>query len=677
MNLLAPIASGTIATVAAVLAGLLVLAYILKMRRRRFEVPFSTLWQRVLKEKEATSLWRHLKRLLSLLLLVTMVGLLLFAALEPELGGAREDARSIVIIVDASASMKTIDEGEDGSESRMAAARKQVLLLLDGMSADDAIMLMRMDGRATPLSRFHGDLAKHRKTLSTIEASDTPANLTASLSAAADALRWRKKPQIILVGDGAYPEDALASATWESVADAPASPPASEPEPGASAFKNKQLASVDLAGIDVRYQPVGSAASNVGIISFNVRRYISNKLNYEVFIEIQNFSDEPATRRLVLFNGDSEIDVKEIQLAPGQRITKIYPDLGGGAESVLRARIESLESESSDAFALDDEAWALMPENKRQKVLLVSTDNLYMEGALLIFDHLDVDKLTPEEYEVSLAANELQDYDAVIYHLYAPENVLPAPAHLLYFKPSGPHSPFPVTGSLDRGRITQVSQTHPITRWLEMGDVNFDKLDTFAVDTSAAEVSLFQSIRSSVAAAKKEGRRKVAAFGFGLEGTDVMLRVAFPLMMVNTLDWFAGADSDLITTYTTGRPARVPLDGTYGISEVLVTTPSGAHQKAPLREGYATFFAAEVGVHKLVARQGDEDVAEIQLAANLSNASESDIQPSAELSLGGKKLDRPVPGSATPRQSLWIYLCLMVLLLLLVEWYTFNRRITV
>ncbi|MCP4447271.1 MAG: VWA domain-containing protein [Myxococcales bacterium] len=670
MNLLAPIATSTIATVAAVLAGLLVIAYILKMRRRHFEVPFSTLWQRVLKEKEATSLWRHLKRLLSLLLLVAIVGLLLVAALEPEFGGAREESRAVVIIVDASASMKTIDEGDEGKDSRLDAAIEQVGLLLDGMSAGDAIMIMRMDGRATPLSRFHGDLAKHRKALSTIKASDTPASLTTSLGAAADALRWRKNPLIILVGDGAYPEDALASATWNGSEETPSSE-------GTPSFVHKELATVDLEGIDVRYQPVGQATDNVGIISFNVRRYISNKLNYEVFIEIQNFSKEPVTRRLVLFSGDSEINVKELQLAPGQKITKIYPDLGGGDDSVLRAQIETIDDGASDAFALDDEAWALMPENKRQTVLLVSEDNLYMEGALLIFEHLDVDKLTPAEYETALTSGELPTYDAAIYHGYAPENVVPAPTHLLYFKPFGPHSPFPIHGTLERGRITQVSQTHPVTRWLEMDDVNFDVLDTFSVDTSAAEVALFKSIRSPVAAAKKEGRRKVAAFGFGLQGTDIMLRVAFPLLMVNTLDWFAGADSDLITTYTTGRPARVPLDGTYGISEVAVTTPSGAQQKAPLREGYATFFAAEVGVHKLVAMQGGEEVAEIQVAANLSNAFESDIEPSAELLLAGQKLERPVPGTATPRQSLWIYLCLMVLLLLLVEWYTFNRRITV
>ncbi len=670
MNLLAPIATSTIGTVAAVLGGLLVLAYILKMRRRRFEVPFSTLWQRVLKEKEATSLWRHLKRLLSLLLIATIIGMLLVAALEPELGGVRDDARSVVIIVDASASMKTIDEGEEGEETRLTAAKRRVDTLLDGLSADDAVMLMRMDGRATPLSRFHGDIAKHRQTLAKLEATDTPANLTASLGAAADALRWRKNPHIVLVGDGAYSEDALASVTWQPVA------PASEAEPE-KGFANKLLANVDLSGIDVRYLSVGTAVDNVGIISFNVRRYISNKLNYEVFIELQNYSKEPATRRLVLYNGDSEIDVKEVQIPAGQKLTKIYPDLGGGEGSVLRAKIESIDDGTGDSFSLDDEAWALMPENKRQSVLLVSKDNLFMEGALLIFDHLDVDKLSPEEYEETIAKSEITGYDAVIYHGYTPTKVVSSPTHLLYFAPKGEDAPFPISGSWRGGRITQVSPTHPITRWLEMSDVNFDSIDTYRVDTSAAEVTLLRSIRSAVAAAKKEGRRKVAAFGFSLEGTDVMLRTAFPLLMVNTLDWFAGADSDLITTYTTGRPAHVPLDGTYGISEVEVTTPSGAQPKAPLRDGYATFFASEVGVHTLVARQNGEDVAEIQLAANLSDPLESAIEPSAELALGGKTLEAPAFGTVTARQSLWVYLCLMVLLLLVVEWYTFNRRITV
>ena len=75
MTFFLPIAITTVLTVAAVLAGLTIIAYILKMRRRRFEVPFSTLWHRVLREKEATSLWKHLRRFLSLLLALAMLAL--------------------------------------------------------------------------------------------------------------------------------------------------------------------------------------------------------------------------------------------------------------------------------------------------------------------------------------------------------------------------------------------------------------------------------------------------------------------------------------------------------------------------------------------------------------------------------------------------------------------------
>ncbi|MBL4632971.1 MAG: hypothetical protein JKY56_03815 [Kofleriaceae bacterium] len=351
--------------------------------------------------------------------------------------------------------------------------------------------------------------------------------------------------------------------------------------------------------------------------------------------------------------------------------------MGGGEARVLRARIESMDSGENDAFPLDDEAWALIPENKRQKILLVSEDNLYIEGALLVFEHLDVDKLTPAEYEAALAKNEIAAYDAAIFHEYTPENLPQDSTHLLYFAPSGEHSPFKNGKPLSRGRITRVSPTHPIMRWIEMDDVNFDSLNTFSIDRTQGEVALGQSLKVTIAAAKKQGRRKVAAFGFSMTGTDLMLRVSFPLLMVNTLDWFAGADSDLITTYTTGRRARVPLDGTYGISEVEVVTPSGKRHKAPLSEGYATFFANEVGIHQLIAMQDGVEVATIQLASNLSNATESDIEPSSELLLGGQSLKEPEPGVSGYRQALWMMLVLFALFLILVEWFTFNRRITV
>ena len=57
--------------------------YILKLRRRTVPVPFSKLWERILRDKEATSLFSRLKRLMSLLLQLALLALLVLALGDP------------------------------------------------------------------------------------------------------------------------------------------------------------------------------------------------------------------------------------------------------------------------------------------------------------------------------------------------------------------------------------------------------------------------------------------------------------------------------------------------------------------------------------------------------------------------------------------------------------------
>ena len=92
VSFLGPIPLAIWAYIAVGAALLAVSAYIIKMRRRRFEVPFSRLWKRVLEQKDANALWKQLKRLISLLLMLLILGLVLFAALDPTLG-AQSTAR--------------------------------------------------------------------------------------------------------------------------------------------------------------------------------------------------------------------------------------------------------------------------------------------------------------------------------------------------------------------------------------------------------------------------------------------------------------------------------------------------------------------------------------------------------------------------------------------------------
>ena len=146
-----------------------------------------------------------------------------------------------------------------------------------------------------------------------------------------------------LLGDGAYSEDVLNRVLWEKPKDAAASAPATD----TPVYANKNLSAVDLSGIDVRYVPIGQAKENVGIVAFNVRRYLANKMAFEVFIEVRNFGKDKARRKLVLYAGDSPVEVRTLELEGGKSMQSLYPNISGGTGSRLRAVLVPLLSTST------------------------------------------------------------------------------------------------------------------------------------------------------------------------------------------------------------------------------------------------------------------------------------------------------------------------------------------
>ncbi len=686
MSFLGPIPLAVFAWIAGGAALLAVSAYIIKMRRRRFEVPFARLWRRVLEQKDANALWKQLKRLMSLLLMLLILGVILFAALDPTLGGTSRAARSVVVLLDASASMKAMDGDEAGTKSRLQIAKERAKALIDGMGGGDLALIMKVDGQATPMSRFSTDAPMLNKIVDGITASDTPADLTRALGAAADALRDRPNPLIVVISDGAFPEAQLGLVSWEQAALAaapPKEPKASQDEKNSAAWNAKNLAAVDLSNVDVRYLPVGRRSDNVGVIAFNVRRYIANKAAYEVYVEIQNFGSEPAHRQLRLYNGASNVDSKRIDLAPGERIHRVYEKLPASEDNKLRVSLQPVEGVGgSDPFSLDDEAYALLPARKKQKVAMVTEDNLFLEGALLVYDNVDPVKFKPAEYDANPSI--VDGMDVVIFDEHTPTVLPMPPASLLFFHPTGENSPFTIRGETANPRITEIDEGHPVMRWVTMSDVYMDKSNVFTIDSKKGESSIAYWVRDSIIAAKRDGKRKILAFGFSLPSTgrdgatDLPMRVAFPMLLVNTLDWFAGDTTDLLTTYSTGQRQRVPLDGVVGATEAEVKGPDGVVTKTPVIDGLATFYGSRVGYYDLTAKDTlGKPMASLELAANLSSTIESDIAPSTALTLGGKVLQAPEAFAISRSRKLWIYLVLLAMALIVVEWITYHRRITV
>jgi hypothetical protein len=615
----------------------LVALYVLKLRRRRVEVPFSHLWRKVVRDTESVALWRRLRRLLSLCLQLLLLALVLGALGDPRLGASTR-GRSRVILVDTSASMQATD-GDSAHHTRLETAREAARRLVREMGGQDVALVVAMDARPTPLGGWESDDRELLRQIDALGASDTPADLERALKLGADALRGRPHPELVLVGDGAYDEAVLGRVRF--------TPP-----------RRDDLGAIDLSGIDLRFVPIGRSHDNVGITAFAVRRYQANQTAYEVLVELQSFRDHPSSVKLELVQDGEVVEVEPLELGAGQRVQRLYPNLSGDG-----TRLTAHLVDAHDALPLDDRAYALLPPRRKLKVLLVTAGDLFLEGALLLDENLEVEKIAPAAWDARKAAR----FDALVFDRFTPPRDDPPPANALYIAPEGPGSPFAVRGTVDAPLLTEVAERHPLMRWVTLKDLNIARAARFVLEPG--DVAVASAQRDPIIVARERDGKKTVAVGFDLSRSDLPLRVAFPVLVVNALDWFGGSDGGLIASFATGHPFRVPAAG--GTAELTVRGPDGQVAHAPVHEGRATLYAARAGYYELGGTPSS------LVAANLASPSESRIAPRATLTVDGRALAPPEPGRAGLRRTLWSYLVALALGLLCLEWWTYNRRVTV
>jgi hypothetical protein len=607
----------------------LVALYVLKLRRRRVEVPFAHLWRRIMRDTESTALWKRLRRLISLFIQLLILALILFALGDPRLS-AGSRGRTIVLVLDASASMQATDE----NPTRIEKAKEEARKLVRGLGGDDVAMLVRMDARPAPVSGFQTDDRELLREIDEVHASDAPADVERALRLSIDALRGRKNPELVLISDGAWDQSVL-----NRVHFAP----------------SKDLSSIDLSGIDLRYLPVGKSAKNLAITAFAVRRYRANQTAYEVLVEVQSFSHTPQTARLELLQDNEVVEEESLSLAAGERVQRRYPNLAGEGTRLV-ARL----ADTHDALPLDDVAYALLPARHKLKVLLVTQGDLFLEGALLLDENLEVKKVA--KYD----AAETAKYDAVILDNVTPPPDAPPRTHALYINPQGPASPFAIQGELAAPLVTEFATSHPLMRWVTLKDLNIARASRFVLE--AGDVAVASALRQPVIAARDKDGRKIVAIGFALQKSDLPLRVAFPVLVVNALDWFGGNDADLQASFSTAHPWR--LSAPPGAAELTIRDPDKLVHKAPVHDGRATFFGARVGYYEVQPNNR-------AFAANLASPTESRIEPQTYLAIDGLAMRAPEPGQVGLRRALWAWLAALALILLGIEWWTYNRRVTV
>ncbi|MEO0564743.1 MAG: VWA domain-containing protein, partial [Chloroflexota bacterium] len=164
------------------LAGPVILMYMLRLRRREVVVSSTFLWEQVLQDNEANTPWQRLRRNLLLLLQLLILALLAFALARPFITVPAVSTGQIALLLDASASMNATDT--EGA-TRFEAAQAEALAIIDTMTADDTMTVIRVAGAPEVLVPQTGDRVLLREAVQNATPSDSRADWNAALTLAA------------------------------------------------------------------------------------------------------------------------------------------------------------------------------------------------------------------------------------------------------------------------------------------------------------------------------------------------------------------------------------------------------------------------------------------------------------------------------------------------------------
>ena len=292
------------------LGGIIILLYLLKLRRREVVIPSVLLWRRAVQDVQANAPFQKLRRNLLLLLQLLALTALVSGLAAPYFLASRLAGKSTVLVLDASASMRATDV----EPSRFEQARRQATQIVKSMGWRDEAALVVSAARAHVAQPFSRDQRPLLSALRAVQPTDCPTNMRDALLLALSLAGKRPKSRVCVISDGAFPP---------------------LPEVEASA--------------EVRFVQVGEGNDNVALLAFEAARP-PGAAEHQLFLRVKNYASK--TQRCVVsisHEGDL-LDAEEIELGPGENRVKTYTVVLKEA-GLLRAELEVPDDLATDNVA--------------------------------------------------------------------------------------------------------------------------------------------------------------------------------------------------------------------------------------------------------------------------------------------------------------------------------------
>jgi hypothetical protein len=710
----------------------------LRLKRKPLQVPSTFLWRKSIEDLHVNSLFQWLRENVLMLLQILTVLLLIYAVLGFRFFGTTVTGKHYIILIDNSASMSATDIKTSRLEWAKAEALKVIdgadssnLGMVVVVNSKATTLQPYTDDRSKLRAAVQSIQQSNNPTSfdDALTLIDSLANQPESTEDAAARPEQSTEPEqqrsfvpprgiateVYLFSDGGFPE--LSEATLRSLR-------------SLKAGNNSALGNLKM-----HYQMAGAKGpenvNNVGIVAFDIKRLDRgrkridpNLLRMQAFVQVRNYRPRESDVTLVL---EVESDGKLIHT--GQMSKKVPPRTVGIAQSekehvtrddpgdwqavfdlpnfdltsstVLKAYIK----DANDEFDKDDTAWVVVGLLRKAKVLIVTPGNIVLNAFFnqkATRDVATVKQMSPADLtkDVYLEAARSGEYDLVIFDRCIParEEEMPASNTLCIDRPPPPwlrgdkvlKNPYLMVSKKDHPLLSHLTtlwdvgvaesfrfsikenlSAHGKQLYLDSDKKAERPLPTLTrlLEASGDQPVLFTLPRASFT-------DLVMTFPLmddqGDLATNWPLLPSFPLFMRNVLFVLGNvSESDRELTVQPGQPMVLRPEA--DIRSLTVTPPRGKAEK--LQRGSRPEFnftaTAELGIYKVLR---DDGVVR-HFAVNLLDPNESNIEPRQVLKIGNDDVE----AGAERRQprELWRWIALGALVLLMVEWYVYNKRVFV
>ena len=387
----------------------------------------------------------------------------------------------------------------------------------------------------------------------------------------------------------------------------------------------------------VRLHGVFEAAPNVAITAFGVRPARSRAIAAEAYIEIVNYTPRAQEARLELRRGTEVLLDKPLALDPGQALRTTVALTESGTPDV-RARI----SARANALEADDTAVAWIPP--ALTVVGVGDPRGAVAKLLESSSGMQVTWVGVDAYRPGRE-------DVVVFDRTSPAQPPSRPA-LFITPPAQPWLGEP--GAEERDPRWSSADRHPIVAGLDLRTLTLSRTRGFS--GPGLEVAARTDRGTPLMLVADTPERRVAVLTFGAPESNLATAAAFPVLIGNALEWLARPGDGEVR-----QPGPVFLPP----STTRVIGPDGREVSLTRAGVDVSATLSTPGLYTVEGGGARRRIAVNVADPDVSQVSRSTLDPAA--------LVAPVDAG----RPWWLYALVVALAIVCVEWWTWQRRITV